>query len=154
MFDVSTRVVHNSVLRGECFYIFRSAQPLGMNGLLSLIVTEPKCMVHSAKLLEKGGMGESRVSTVSCAAVIILPKSCGCALHVCDVYFRSLWCLGFDPTFLERGAKALREIDESENADEVLNLMALQEKAKAADARVRVKQLIFVVTISFIGSLG
>jgi len=47
----------------------------------------------------------------------------------------------FDPSSLERGAKALREIDSSTNSKEVLKLAIETEKTKRAEAGLREQQL-------------
>lgn len=47
----------------------------------------------------------------------------------------------FDPAALEAGAKALREIDESHNSQDVLRLVREQERTKQAEAKLRGAEL-------------
>jgi len=47
----------------------------------------------------------------------------------------------FDPTGLERAAKAARDLDNSRNSQEALELVMKQEEAKRAEANVQTKQL-------------
>jgi len=47
----------------------------------------------------------------------------------------------FDPSALEAGAKALREIEESKNSIDVLRLVREQEKTKQAEARMKTSQI-------------